>query len=76
MTPQERWEANPDRGVDGMLHTPHLTVGAVQEQEDGMVAVWTGPREGRAPVRVHDPSGGDPAVVAVAFLAGGTEAGR
>lgn len=77
---RDRWEANPDRGVDGRLRVAGkhgaATVGHVEDGEGAVLLVWPGARKGRAPLRLVDPLQGDPGQTVVAMFGGQREAGR
>lgn len=77
---KDRWAANPDRGVDGVLRVVgrhgSAQVGAVEDAPGGVLLVWTGPKKGRAPLRLVDPLQGDPGRTVAELTAGEQEAGR
>lgn len=77
---RERWEANPDRGVDGVLRAAgkhgSASVGHVEDAPDGVLLIWPGRRRGRAPLRLVDPLQGDPGRTVVELTGGQREAGR
>lgn len=77
---KDLFDAHPDRGVDGILRLdgPHGTtnIGHVADTPGGVLHIWPGPQQGRAPLRVHDPLDGDPVAAVAALFGAETETGR